>query len=57
MDSSQKVLKELSDLTRNIDVLAKEVREMNKGNSTVAKAVVQSVETKKEDSKSASTSA
>ena len=57
MDSPQKVLKELSDLTRNLDVLAKEIRDMNKGNATVTKAVVQSVETKKEDSKSASTSA
>jgi hypothetical protein len=57
MDSSQKVLKELSDLTRNLDVLAKEVRDTNKGNATVAKAVAQSVETKKEDSKSAATSA
>jgi len=57
MDSPQKMLKELSDLTRNLDVLAKEVRDMNKGNATVAKAVVQSVETKKEDSKSAATSA
>jgi hypothetical protein len=57
MDSPQKVLKELSDLTRNLDVLAKEVRDMNKGNATVAKAVSQSVETKKEDSKSAATSA
>ena len=57
MDSPQKVLKELSDLTRNLDVLAKEVRDMNKGNASVAKAVTQSVETKKEDSKSAATSA
>ena len=57
MDSPQKVLKELSDLTRNLDFLAKEVRDMNKGNATVAKAVAQSVETKKEDSKSAATSA
>jgi hypothetical protein len=57
MDSPQKVLKELSDLTRNLDVLAKEVRDMNKGNATVAKAVARSVETKKEDSKSAATSA
>ena len=57
MDSSQKVLKELSDLTRNLDVLAKEVRDTNKGNATVAKAVAQSVETKKGDSKSAATSA
>ena len=57
MDSSQKVLKELSDLTRNLDVLAKEVRDTNKGNATVAKAVSRSVETKKEDSKSSSTSA
>lgn len=57
MDSPQKVLKELSDLTRNLDVLAKEIRDMSKGNATVAKAVVQSVETKKEDSKSAATSA
>ena len=57
MDSPQKVLKELSDLTRNLDVLAKEIRDMNKGNATVTKAVVQSVETKKEDSKTAATSA
>jgi hypothetical protein len=57
MDSPQKVLKELSDLTRNLDVLAKEVRDMSKGNASVAKAVVQSVETKKEDSKTAATSA
>jgi hypothetical protein len=57
MDSPQKMLKELSDLTRNLDVLAKEVRDMNKGNATVAKAVVQSVGAKKEDSKSAATSA
>ena len=57
MDSPQKVLKELSDLTRNLDVLAKEVRDMSKGNSSIAKAVVQSVETKKEDSKTAATSA
>jgi hypothetical protein len=53
MDSSQKVLKELSDLTRNLDSLAKEVRESNKGNASVQKAVAQSVETKKDESKSA----
>lgn len=57
MDSPQKVLKELSDLTRNLDVLAKEVRDMSKGNASIAKAVVRSVETKKEDSKTAATSA
>ena len=57
MDSPQKVLKELSDLTRNLDVLAKEVRDMNKGNASVAKAVTQSVEAKKGDSKSGATSA
>ena len=54
MDSSQKVLKELSDLTRNLDSLAREVRESNKGNASVQKAVAQSVETKKEESKTAS---
>lgn len=52
MDSSQKVLKELSDLTRNLDSLAKEVRDSNKGNASVQKAVAQSIETKKEESKS-----
>ena len=57
MDSSQKVLKELSELTRNLDSLAKEVRDSNKGNASVQKAVAQSVETKKEESKSASSSA
>jgi hypothetical protein len=54
MDSSQKVLKELSDLTRNLDSLAKEVRESNKGNASVQKAAAQSVETKRDESKSAS---
>lgn len=43
-DSSQKILKELSDLTRNLDVLAKEMRGMNKNTASVQEAVVKSVE-------------
>jgi hypothetical protein len=45
-DSSQKILKELSDLTRNLDVLAKEIRVMNKNTASVQDAVVKSVEKK-----------
>jgi hypothetical protein len=45
-DSSQKILKELSDLTRNLDVLVKEIRAMNKTTSSVQDAVVKSVEKK-----------
>jgi hypothetical protein len=45
-DSSQKILKELSDLTRNLDVLAKEMRSMNKSTASVQEAVVKSVEKK-----------
>jgi hypothetical protein len=45
-DSSQKILKELSDLTRNLDVLAKEIRSMNKNTASVQDAVVKSVEKK-----------
>ena len=45
-DSSQKILKELSDLTRNLDVLAKEMRGMNKNTASVQEAVAKSVEKK-----------
>ena len=45
-DSSQKILKELSDLTRNLDVLVKEIRSMNKTTASVQDAVVKSVEKK-----------
>ena len=44
MESTQKILKELSDLTRNLDVLAKEIREMNKINSQNQKTVLKSME-------------
>ena len=45
-DSSQKILRELSDLTRNLDVLAKEIRGMNKNTALVQDAVAKSVEKK-----------
>ena len=45
-DSSQKILKEFSDLIRNLDVLAKEIRAMNKNTASVQDAVVKSVEKK-----------
>lgn len=45
-DSPQKILKELSDLTRNLDVLAKEIRGMNKATASVQDAVVKSAEKK-----------
>lgn len=54
MDSQKNVLKELSDLTRNLDFLSKEIRESNKGNSVVQKAVAKSVEDKGIKSKTAS---
>jgi hypothetical protein len=45
MDSTQKILKELSDLTRNLDVLAKEIREMNKISSKNQKTAAKTIET------------
>lgn len=45
-DSSQKILKELSDMTRNLDVLAKEIRSMNKNTASVQDAVIKSIDKK-----------
>jgi cell division protein ZapA (FtsZ GTPase activity inhibitor) len=45
MDSTQKILKELSDLTRNLDVLAKEIRETNKISSQNQKTAIKTIET------------
>ena len=57
MEPSQKLLQELSDLTRNLDVLAKEIRESNKINSesqkTLSKTVENSVKKESEASKKA----
>ena len=44
MDSNQKILKELSDLTRNLDVLIKEIRESNKINSENQKTTIKNLE-------------
>lgn len=46
MDSTQKILKEMSDMTRNLDVLVREIREMNKLNSINQKTVVKNLEEK-----------
>lgn len=45
-DSSQKIIKELSELTRNLDVLAKEMRGMNKNTSSVQEAVIKAISKK-----------
>lgn len=44
MDNTQKILKEMSDLTRNLDVLVKEIREMNKINSQTQKTTLKTLE-------------
>jgi regulator of replication initiation timing len=44
MESSPKLLQELSGLTRNLDVLVKEIRESNKINSESQKTLSKTVE-------------
>ena len=47
MEPSQKLLQELSNLTRNLDVLTKEIKESNKINSESQKVISKSVEAPK----------
>ena len=44
MDNTQKILKEMSDMTRNLDILVKEIREMNKINSQSQKTTLKTLE-------------
>jgi len=44
METPKKLIQELSDLTRNLDVLAKEIRESNKINSESQKTLSKNLE-------------